>query len=144
MMRLTCLWQLTSVLLCSGLDATTAMHLLTTFRQLAEGGRAILTTIHQPSSRLYRQLDNVLLLSEGHVMYYGAAKLALDWFAHLKYPCPYGVNIADFMLDLANGDMEAEGRCVRKAPFHSGVNVLSGLMVLSCYHHTFRLSNISI
>lgn len=94
----------------SGLDATTAMHLLTTFRQLAEGGRAILTTIHQPSSRLYRQLDNVLLLSEGHVMYYGAAKLALDWFAHLKYPCPYGVNIADFMLDLANGDMEAEGR----------------------------------
>lgn len=94
----------------SGLDATTAMHLLTTFRQLAEGGRSIITTIHQPSSRLYRQLDNVLLLSGGHVMYYGAAKLALDWFAHMGYPCPYGVNIADFMLDLSNGDVEAEGR----------------------------------
>ena len=55
----------------SGLDSTTAMHLLTTLRQLASGGRAVVTTIHQPSSRLYMQLDKLLLLSEGHVMYYG-------------------------------------------------------------------------
>lgn len=55
----------------SGLDATTAMHLLTTLRALASGGRAIVTTIHQPSSRLYRQLDKLLLLSEGVSMYYG-------------------------------------------------------------------------
>jgi hypothetical protein len=55
----------------SGLDSTTAMHLLTTLRELASGGRAVVTTIHQPSSRLYFQLDKLLLLSEGHVMYYG-------------------------------------------------------------------------
>eukprot|EP00803_Ostreobium_quekettii_P010334 evm.model.scf_2037.2 EVM.evm.TU.scf_2037.2 scf_2037:9622-19005(-) len=94
----------------SGLDATTAMHLMTTLRQLAEGGRAVLTTIHQPSSRLYRQLDNVLLLSEGHIMYYGSGKLAIEWFKHVGCSCPYGVNIADYMLDLANGEMDAEGR----------------------------------
>ena len=47
------------------------MHLLTTLRQLASGGRAVVTTIHQPSSRLYMQLDKLLLLSEGHVLYYG-------------------------------------------------------------------------
>lgn len=49
----------------SGLDSTTAMHLVATLRQLAQGGRAILTTIHQPSSRLYQMLDKLLLLSEG-------------------------------------------------------------------------------
>jgi ABC-type Mn2+/Zn2+ transport system ATPase subunit len=48
----------------SGLDSTTAMHLLSTLRQLAAGGRTIVTTIHQPSSRLYQQLDKLLLLSE--------------------------------------------------------------------------------
>ena len=48
-----------------GLDSTTAMHLVATLRQLAQGGRAILTTIHQPSSRLYQMLDKLLLLSEG-------------------------------------------------------------------------------
>ncbi len=43
--------------------------------QLAAGGRAIVTTIHQPSSRLYRQLDAVLLLAEGHALYCGDAQL---------------------------------------------------------------------
>jgi ABC-type multidrug transport system ATPase subunit len=57
----------------SGLDSTTALHLLVTLRQLALGGRAIATTIHQPSSRLYQQLDKLMLLAEGHVMYYGKA-----------------------------------------------------------------------
>lgn len=57
----------------SGLDSTTALHLLVTLKQLALGGRAIATTIHQPSSRLYQQLDRLMLLAEGHVMYYGAA-----------------------------------------------------------------------
>lgn len=51
---------------CTGLDSTTAMHLVATLRQLAQGGRAILTTIHQPSSRLYQMLDKLLLLSEGY------------------------------------------------------------------------------
>lgn len=52
-------------LLCrSGLDSTTAMHLLTSLRALAKGGRSIITTIHQPSSRLYQQLDKLLLLSK--------------------------------------------------------------------------------
>ncbi len=56
----------------SGLDSTTAMRLVTTLRHLAKGGRAIISTIHQPSSRLFQQLDKLLLLSEGHAMYYGA------------------------------------------------------------------------
>ncbi len=49
----------------SGLDATTARNLLQLLRSLATSGRSIITTIHQPSSRLYQQLDNVMLLSEG-------------------------------------------------------------------------------
>ncbi|GMH34285.1 hypothetical protein BSKO_02119 [Bryopsis sp. KO-2023] len=94
----------------SGLDATTAMQLITVLRQLAEGGRAIITTIHQPSSRLYQQLDTLMLLSEGHTMYYGDAKLVMGWFQKLGQPLPLGVNIADFILDLANGDINDEER----------------------------------
>ena len=57
--------QANAELLCrSGLDSTTAMHLLTSLRALAKGGRSIITTIHQPSSRLYQQLDKLLLLSK--------------------------------------------------------------------------------
>ena len=62
----------------AGLDSTTAMNLVTSLCQLAAGGRAVVTTIHQPSSRLYQQLDKLLLLSEGHAMYYGKVSLSLS------------------------------------------------------------------
>jgi ABC-type multidrug transport system ATPase subunit len=42
-------------------------------QDLAAGGRSIATTIHQPSSRLYQKLDWLMLLAEGHLMYYGKA-----------------------------------------------------------------------
>ena len=61
----------------AGLDSTTAMNLVTSLCQLAAGGRAVVTTIHQPSSRLYQQLDKLLLLSEGHCMYYGQSSAGL-------------------------------------------------------------------
>ena len=89
----------------SGLDSTTAMRLVTTLRALAAGGRAVATTIHQPSSRLFQLLDKLLLLSEGHAIYYGRAALATDWFHRLGFTMPYGVNAADFLLDVASGDV---------------------------------------
>ena len=46
----------------SGLDSTTALHLLVTLKQLAQGGRAVATTIHQPSSRyVWRELGKRVL-----------------------------------------------------------------------------------
>ena len=40
------------------------MHVLEILQRLAQGGRAVVTTIHQPSSRLYATLDKLLLLSK--------------------------------------------------------------------------------
>ncbi|KAK9839571.1 hypothetical protein WJX84_010569, partial [Apatococcus fuscideae] len=94
----------------SGLDSTTAMRLLTTLRQLAIGGRAVITTIHQPSSRLFQQLDKLLLLSKGHCLYYGQSEQVDTWFDHLGYTLPYKINIADFILDLASADVTKSSR----------------------------------
>jgi hypothetical protein len=38
-------------------------------------------------------------------MYYGAAAAAAPWFAAVGVPVPFGVNVSDHMLDLANGDL---------------------------------------
>ena len=43
----------------SGLDSTTALKLIDTLRTLAHGGRTIITSIHQPASRLYQHMDKV-------------------------------------------------------------------------------------
>ncbi|KAG2437947.1 hypothetical protein HXX76_005562 [Chlamydomonas incerta] len=91
----------------SGLDSTTALHLVQLLRQLAAGGRAVVTTIHQPSSRLYCRLDRVMLLAEGHVAYCGDANMVGDWFGRLGFGLPYGVSLADFILDAATGEVVA-------------------------------------
>jgi hypothetical protein len=44
-------------------------------------------------------------------MYYGSAEQAVDWFDLMGYTLPYRVNAADFLLDLASGDVSTDKRC---------------------------------
>ncbi|KAI3728011.1 hypothetical protein L6452_16636 [Arctium lappa] len=87
----------------SGLDSTTAQRILTTIKRLASGGRTVVTTIHQPSSRLYHMFDKLVLLSEGSPIYYGPASTALEYFSSIGFSTSITVNPADLLLDLANG-----------------------------------------
>ncbi|KAI4322908.1 hypothetical protein L6164_022558 [Bauhinia variegata] len=87
----------------SGLDSTTAQRILSTLRELANGGRTIAMTIHQPSSRLYYLFHKVMLLSEGNPVYFGKGSKALEYFSSVGYGPTITMNPADFLLDLANG-----------------------------------------
>ncbi|QDZ19367.1 G-family ABC transporter [Chloropicon primus] len=88
----------------SGLDSTTALNLVHTLHDLAQvGNRTIVTTIHQPSSRIYQMLDKLLLMGQGHLLFYGDASAATDYFAEIGYAMPYGMNPADYFLDVASG-----------------------------------------
>lgn len=87
----------------SGLDSTTAQKIVSTLWELANGGRTIVMTIHQPSSRLYYMFHKVLLLCEGNPLYFGKGSAALDYFASIGFAPSVAMNPADFLLDLANG-----------------------------------------
>ena len=43
-------------------------------------------------------------------MYYGCAQQAAEWFSQLGYTLPYRVSLADFILDLASGDVATDDR----------------------------------
>ncbi|XP_004297158.1 PREDICTED: ABC transporter G family member 21 [Fragaria vesca subsp. vesca] len=88
----------------SGLDSTTAQRIVATLRRLARGGRTVITTIHQPSSRLYRMFDKVVVLSDGCPIYSGHAGRVMEYFGSIGYEVGFNfINPADFLLDLANG-----------------------------------------
>lgn len=88
----------------SGLDSTTAQRIIATLRRLARGGRTVITTIHQPSSRLYRMFDKVVVLSDGCPIYSGHAGRVMEYFRSIGYEVGFNfINPADFLLDLANG-----------------------------------------
>ncbi|KAK7244349.1 hypothetical protein RIF29_39169 [Crotalaria pallida] len=87
----------------SGLDSTTAQRIVSTLWDLASGGRTIVMTIHQPSSRLFYMFHKVLLLSEGYPLYFGKGSDAIQYFSNIGFAPTIAMNPSDFLLDLANG-----------------------------------------
>lgn len=55
----------------SGLSAVDALKVMELLRHLADQGKTILLTIHQPSLETYRLMDNQIVLSYGKLAYYG-------------------------------------------------------------------------
>lgn len=87
----------------SGLDSTTAQRIVSKLWELANGGRTIVMTIHQPSSRLFYMFHKVLLLSEGNPLYFGKGEKVMEYFASIGFAPSVAMNPSDFLLDLANG-----------------------------------------
>jgi ABC-type multidrug transport system ATPase subunit len=88
----------------SGLDAQSAWNLVRFLRKLADGGQAILCTIHQPSSLLFESFDRLLLLGKGgNTIYFGDigedSHLMREYFTRYGAPCPSNVNPAEYMLE---------------------------------------------
>ncbi|CAL5392457.1 unnamed protein product [Camellia sinensis] len=89
----------------SGLDSTSANRLLQILQGIAKAGRTIITTIHQPSSRMFHMFDKVLLISEGYPVYYGKARESIEYFSSLRFIPDIAMNPAEFLLDLATGQV---------------------------------------
>lgn len=87
----------------SGLDSTAAYRLISTLGSLAQKGKTVVTSVHQPSSRVYQMFDSVLVLSEGKCLYFGKANQAMNYFDSIGFSPSFPMNPADFLLDLANG-----------------------------------------
>ncbi|KAL5976183.1 ABC transporter G member 9 [Asimina triloba] len=87
----------------SGLDSTTAQSVVSTLWDLANSGRTVAMTIHQPSSRLFYMFHKVLLMSDGNPVYFGKGSEALEYFDGIGHAPLVAMNPSDFLLDLANG-----------------------------------------
>ncbi|KAL2503142.1 ABC transporter G family member 22 [Forsythia ovata] len=89
----------------SGLDSTTALRIIDTLHDIAEAGKTVVTTIHQPSSRLFLKFNKLILLGRGSLLYFGQASEAMVYFSSIGCTPLIAMNPAEFMLDLANGNV---------------------------------------
>ncbi len=81
----------------SGLDTFTAFTVIRSLSKLAHRqGRTVIATVHQPSSEIFHLFDDLLLLSQGEIVYAGEVAHAVDYFTSIGYPCPQYSNPADF------------------------------------------------
>nr|XP_053632760.1 protein white-like [Cherax quadricarinatus] len=83
----------------SGLDSFMAQNVVAMMKSMAERGKTIIFTIHQPSSEVYAMFDRVLLMAEGRVAFLGTTDEALRFFSNLNLHCPKQFNPSDFFID---------------------------------------------
>eukprot|EP00055_Hartaetosiga_balthica_P009124 m.35641 g.35641 ORF g.35641 m.35641 type:complete len:699 (-) comp6617_c0_seq1:341-2437(-) len=93
----------------TGLDAFNAQNVMTTLLSLARAGRTIVCTLHQPRSEIYATLDQLLLLTEGYMAYFGPANAALGYFSSIGFNCPSTYNPSDYFLDVMSYDSRDAG-----------------------------------
>ncbi|XP_068244972.1 protein white-like isoform X2 [Palaemon carinicauda] len=83
----------------SGLDSFMAQNVVAVMKRMAEKGKTVITTIHQPSSEVFGMFDRLLLMSEGRVAFLGEVDEALAFFRGMSLPCPDKYNPSDFFID---------------------------------------------
>ena len=92
----------------SGLDSTTAFHIVENLQALAQRGRTIVVTIHQPASEMLSLLDRIMILSQGKVVFNGTSQQALGHFSSLGLDCPHFTNPLDFFIDITSINTRTE------------------------------------
>eukprot|EP00595_Chromulina_sp_UTEXLB2642_P001674 CAMPEP_0196765552 /NCGR_PEP_ID=MMETSP1095-20130614/9544_1 /TAXON_ID=96789 ORGANISM="Chromulina nebulosa, Strain UTEXLB2642" /NCGR_SAMPLE_ID=MMETSP1095 /ASSEMBLY_ACC=CAM_ASM_000446 /LENGTH=351 /DNA_ID=CAMNT_0042123797 /DNA_START=17 /DNA_END=1069 /DNA_ORIENTATION=+ len=85
----------------SGLDSTTALIVCKILKDLSNRGECtVVTTVHQPQTKIFNLFDNLILMRKGDIVYQGSASKAVDYFEKLGYPFPEHTNPADHLIDV--------------------------------------------
>ena len=82
-----------------GLDSAIAFQTMQLLKNLANHGKTVVASLHQPSSEIFGLLDRVIILAKGRVVYNGYVHDLAGYLQdYTGYECPQYSNIADFVL----------------------------------------------
>ena len=82
----------------SGLDSITAESVIQLLQNQAKLGKMIIFTIHQPSSKIFKMFDRLILMSEGLFLYQGISSHSVKYLTNLGYECHEDTNPPDYYM----------------------------------------------
>lgn len=92
----------------SGLDSAIALDVMQAVKILADEGRTVLCTIHQPSAAIFDLFGSVILLRAGLVIYLGEGRSQVrDYFVSQGHPYQGYDNVAEYLLETVGGGVLA-------------------------------------
>lgn len=87
----------------TGLDSSTTFQIVNSIRQTIHivGGTAVIALL-QPAPETYELFDDIILLSDGQVVYNGPRENVLEFFESVGFKCPQRKGVADFLQEVSS------------------------------------------
>lgn len=86
----------------TGLDSSTTFQIIKYLRQYVHilDGTALISLL-QPAPETFNLFDDIILLSDGHIVYQGPREQVLDFFESMGFKCPERKGVADFLQEVS-------------------------------------------
>ncbi|KAF8393289.1 hypothetical protein HHK36_021530 [Tetracentron sinense] len=87
----------------TGLDSSTTFQIINSLRQSIHilNGTAVISLL-QPAPETYDLFDDIILLSDGQIVYQGPHENVLEFFESVGFKCPERKGVADFLQEVTS------------------------------------------
>ena len=95
----------------TGLDSSTTFQIVNSLRQSVHilGGTALIALL-QPAPETYDLFDDILLISDGQIVYQGPRENVLEFFESMGFKCPERKGVADFLQEVSKINLPEEAK----------------------------------
>ncbi|KAK7284172.1 hypothetical protein RJT34_18913 [Clitoria ternatea] len=87
----------------TGLDSSTTFQIVNSLKQYVHilKGTAVISLL-QPAPETYNLFDDIILLSDCHIVYQGPREYVLEFFESMGFKCPERKGVADFLQEVTS------------------------------------------
>ncbi|GAV82007.1 hypothetical protein CFOL_v3_25460 [Cephalotus follicularis] len=87
----------------TGLDSSTTYHIVNSLKQYVHIliGTSLISLL-QPAPETYELFDDIILVSEGQIVYHGPHEHVLEFFESMGFKCPEREGVADFLQEVTS------------------------------------------
>ncbi|PQP92778.1 pleiotropic drug resistance protein 1 [Prunus yedoensis var. nudiflora] len=87
----------------TGLDSSTTFQIVNSLRQSIHIlSRTAVVSLLQPAPETYNLFDDIILLSDGQIVYQGPRENVLEFFESMGFKCPERKGVADFLQEVTS------------------------------------------
>lgn len=91
----------------TGLDSSTTYQIVRCLRDICHVlENTILISLLQPAPETYNLFDDIILLSEGQIVYHGPKEHILEFFEDCGFKCPERKGVADFLQEVNSRELD--------------------------------------
>ncbi|MQM18023.1 hypothetical protein Taro_051006 [Colocasia esculenta] len=118
----------------TGLDSSTTFQIVKALRQTIHilAGTALISLL-QPAPETYELFDDIILISDGRIVYQGPREHVLEFFEFMGFKCPERKGVADFLQEVTSRK-DQEQYWARRGELYSFIPVTEFAEAFQAFH----------